>query len=785
MRSKSVVPPQLLPSTKFPKHRPPLPPTPLATDPQSLICVGRQNFSITASPLDILEQVQHNLETAALSIADPTPELHPDPQAVPNPDPQPAQLKTILQEFAEANAQALIEGDQTAIDQTIGDQTTRPQSPDLGAAIDPGTAIDPDNAINPGTSGSQTSNPKSADQPPAAPSRSLNLDFLKFVQQPPTSNASNWQPAPPKAVPPRLGSRWPRDVMDPPLAPPSPQALPPKDGLDLPNFPKPTPAPAASSPSAPDPNPWEEDLGALHDPTHDATSDFGGNFHNSANNSSDNSSDRDLRPDSNPGDFDRPAPVQETSPDPWDQLTIDSIHSDLSLTDTFNLDADPSPDPHPEAPHPVDFAAEQPEAQQSEAQQSEAQPPNNPNETSSTEAPPPPNFEAIFQSRFFQRLSALALEDSQDWLSGDLEEVPATDASEALSSTEAQDDGADPPKLPFSDLLDSPPGLTPVDTVDTASLDAHSLDTTSLETQDLETQDLDTHNLDFTDLDAANLDTANLDTSNLEAADAGNDRDHTDRPSAELDELAAPFTPTDSGDWNQLADLDPLSLETPLPIDTPLPNSTEEELPDHLHLEALPDPRASLDLEVVVEDDRQDFGHQSWLQLTEPLTEAFPLDLPLPLPRLELPQGEWVSGQTVPVSLFLPETLAQLCVRLWMVDCQSRTVVGDPLWITRFLPTLPGFLEARFDLPVPEGCLEIQVEAMTIEPTTQRESHKISMHRSIVPAELAQTDPTGLLEAFEPWTTPTPSLNPSPTDTSPSFPTPSNSPSLLLHSPNK
>ncbi|MEB3272152.1 MAG: hypothetical protein VKJ85_00060, partial [Prochlorothrix sp.] len=59
-----------------------------------------------------------------------------------------------------------------------------------------------------------------------------------------------------------------------------------------------------------------------------------------------------------------------------------------------------------------------------------------------------------------------------------------------------------------------------------------------------------------------------------------------------------------------------------------------------------------------------------------------------------------------------------------------------------------------------EGCLEIQVEAMTIEPTTQRESHKISMHRSIVPAELAQTDPTGLLEAFEPWTPPPPRRRP-------------------------
>jgi hypothetical protein len=174
------------------------------------------------------------------------------------------------------------------------------------------------------------------------------------------------------------------------------------------------------------------------------------------------------------------------------------------------------------------------------------------------------------------------------------------------------------------------------------------------------------------------------------------------------------------------------------------------DLPPHLRLDEPSLPRST---EIVVADERVEFGPQSWLITPQPEIAQFPEDQPLPLPSLDVPQGEWVAGQTVPISLILPETLAQLCVRLWLVDCQSRCLAGDPLWITRFLPTLPGFLEARFDLAIPKGCLEIQLEAITVEPATQRESHKISIQRSVVPGELTTPDVLGLLEEAELWST--------------------------------
>ena len=71
-----------------------------------------------------------------------------------------------------------------------------------------------------------------------------------------------------------------------------------------------------------------------------------------------------------------------------------------------------------------------------------------------------------------------------------------------------------------------------------------------------------------------------------------------------------------------------------------------------------------------------------------------------------------------------------------MLDCQSRTLAADPCWIRQFLPTIPGFIEAIVHLTVPLGCLEIQLEAMTIEPASQRESHKFSVVRAIVPSDL-------------------------------------------------
>ncbi|MGA1262830.1 MAG: hypothetical protein ACO331_02840 [Prochlorothrix sp.] len=841
-------------------------------DGNRLICIGRHHFSVTASPVEILEQIQQTLDqldrkAIAAQTAGTTPPEGADrpltatpplSAAVPNAaianpaiaamNPTPAntaengdseEIQVLLRDFAQEFAEALVEGTE-APDRAPQHLLKKPSTPHSAPTQSRSTAT-----------------------------KSLNLDFLKFVQQPPTLETNTWRTSTPGELPPRLNSRWPQEL----IAAPRPVKAPPKDGLDLPTFPKASGAidPKeveynSTDPSAisTDPGFNAMDLGAI-DPKeveYNSTdpraisADSSSNSTDSSFNAKEveyNSTDprviptdpRAISADSSLADssladssfnamdlgaieadadasdlFDladfldfsdlvetlgeepiavKPGEVAQGDTFQGNTVQSDAFQdaafqdgafqddafpdNDLPLTDTLNLLADlesvltrPAQPLEPSAPdltpNPADNPADNPATSNLAANNPAPEAAENPQEAATS-----PNLADVFQSRFFQRLSALATEESQDWLSEELENVPATPTLEALTG-----EGALPPQaLAYGpDALDPLQNLTDLEILtDEALTDLERLlasDTRpSLTEANLDPAEAfawaaaDEEILGPESLGPESLGPESLDPNSLDPAafNAEGTAGRDDRPGAapnpaldpEADELlnwdpyglaeGAGEAPESYG-----ADRDPSEAES-LQFDNTGAilgtNPIGDDLPPHLHLEALPDPRTLLNLEIVVEDDRIEVGQHNWLQLTDPEIEAFPVDLPLPLPRLELPQGEWIGGQAVPVSLFLPETLAQLCVRLWMVDCQSRTVVGDPLWITRFLPTLPGFLEARFDLPVPEGCLEIQVEAMTVEPTTQRESHKISLQRSIVPAELANADPTGLLEAFEPW----------------------------------
>ena len=849
-------------------------------DGNRLICIGRHHFSVTASPVEILAQIQQTLDRwdhepiAAQTAGTTTPGGADRPLTAPSPisasvpnsaianpaianpaiaamnpslataagDRDSEEIQVLLRDFAQEFAEALVEGT---------------EAPDLA----------PQHLFK------KPNTPHSAPtQPRSTATKSLNLDFLKFVQQPPTPETNTWRTSTPGELPPRLNSRWPQELM----AAPRPVKAPPQDGLDLPMFPKANGAidpkavednstdPSLANPSLIDPSLVDPSLvdpslvdpsladSSLTDPGSSLT-DPGSSLtdpglanpgFNALNLGAidpkaveDNSTDPGsglanpglidpgfntmdlgaIEADSDPSDLfdladlldfsDLVETLGEEPPavEPGEVVQGDAFQgrtlqdrtfqdqafqgrtfqdqtfqgqafqdrafqddafpeNDLPLTDTLNLLADlesvltrPAQPLEPSAPDLARNLANNPATSNPAA--------NNPAPAAAAippEAAASPNLADVFQSRFFQRLSALATEESQDWLSEELENVPATPTLEALTGERA---------LPAQALAYGPDAPDPLqDLTDLEILTDEALtDLEMLLASDTRPSPTGA-NLDRAEAfawaaaDGGILATDSLDPDSFNAQGTA---DPNDRPGTtpnpaldpEADELLnwdpyalaadAEEAPESSGADRDRSEAESLRFDSTGAILGTRPIG--DDLPPHLHLEALPDPRALLNLEVVVEDDRIEVGQHNWLQLTDPEIEAFPVDLPLPLPRLELPQGEWIGGQAVPVSLFLPETLAQLCVRLWMVDCQSRTVVGDPLWITRFLPTLPGFLEARFDLPVPEGCLEIQVEAMTVEPTTQRESHKISLQRSIVPAELANADPTGLLEAFEPW----------------------------------
>lgn len=155
--------------------------------------------------------------------------------------------------------------------------------------------------------------------------------------------------------------------------------------------------------------------------------------------------------------------------------------------------------------------------------------------------------------------------------------------------------------------------------------------------------------------------------------------------------------------------------------------------------------------EVVVEDEpppprwsagkyqpsqHQSSGYQSSLQSLRAEPVTIPADEPIPMPQLQVAQPELIAGDRIQIGVKLAQTTSPLYVKLWMYDPQNQAVVEGPRWLMDFSPTGLGDLESWTQLEVPHGCLEVQIEAIAIEIATQRESHKTSLPRSVVPPDL-------------------------------------------------
>jgi hypothetical protein len=120
----------------------------------------------------------------------------------------------------------------------------------------------------------------------------------------------------------------------------------------------------------------------------------------------------------------------------------------------------------------------------------------------------------------------------------------------------------------------------------------------------------------------------------------------------------------------------------------------------------------------------------------EPNPLILPPDKPVPTPTLEVTSGELVAGQLVHIRIRLPYLQPHIYTKLWLIDLQSRSLLDGPRWLLDFFPNSAGELEAMTQLSVPFGSLEIRFEAVAIEMHTQRESHKVSVDRSVVPPDL-------------------------------------------------
>lgn len=122
-------------------------------------------------------------------------------------------------------------------------------------------------------------------------------------------------------------------------------------------------------------------------------------------------------------------------------------------------------------------------------------------------------------------------------------------------------------------------------------------------------------------------------------------------------------------------------------------------------------------------------------------TPENPLKLPeneaVPVPQLEVEAvAEVVAGQPLLVKVKLPNLLPKLYVKLWINDRQTRTLLDGPRYLVDFVPNAQGELESTTQLTVPLGSLEIQLEAITIETATKRESYKTSVSLPVVPPNL-------------------------------------------------
>lgn len=151
------------------------------------------------------------------------------------------------------------------------------------------------------------------------------------------------------------------------------------------------------------------------------------------------------------------------------------------------------------------------------------------------------------------------------------------------------------------------------------------------------------------------------------------------------------------------------------------------------------------DEEVVVDDETPTNGRGKRLrrakksELSDPLEPnplILPPDEPVPTPILEVASGELTAGKPVNIRVKLPHIEPRIYVKLWVIDRQSRSMLDGPRWLLDFIPNSKGELEVLTQLTVPFGSLEVLFEAIAIEMHTQRESHKVTVDRSVIPPDL-------------------------------------------------
>ena len=108
----------------------------------------------------------------------------------------------------------------------------------------------------------------------------------------------------------------------------------------------------------------------------------------------------------------------------------------------------------------------------------------------------------------------------------------------------------------------------------------------------------------------------------------------------------------------------------------------------------------------------------------------------LPTPQLYLSEGELVAGTSVMVRVKLPEVSSSVVVKLWVEDYQTRSLLDGPHILPDLRSNAWGEGETAIYLKIPFGCLEIRLSAIALHQTTQQESDKFTIIKTVIPPNL-------------------------------------------------
>ncbi|NEN97095.1 MAG: hypothetical protein F6K50_16620 [Moorea sp. SIO3I7] len=116
------------------------------------------------------------------------------------------------------------------------------------------------------------------------------------------------------------------------------------------------------------------------------------------------------------------------------------------------------------------------------------------------------------------------------------------------------------------------------------------------------------------------------------------------------------------------------------------------------------------------------------------------LDATLAAPTLSIPTTrELVAGEKIMVTIKLPPSQSRLCIKLWVKDVQTRSLLQETRSIIDLLPNAAGELEAMTQLVIPQGTTQIRIEAIAINLENHQESHKAELECVVVPTDLSST----------------------------------------------